>query len=120
MNNVFVGFIVALILGIITLLIIKWRNFYKDLKSLKLPPWENNCPDYWLMEGDGKCRNIHRLGKCALEDDNIMNVLVYIQQDDGVINFSKKPFIGKDGEKNKCRIAKVCNMPWTGIDNKCI
>ena len=49
-----------------------------------------------------------------------MNVLVYIQQDDGVINFSKKPFIGKDGEKNKCRIAKVCNMPWTGIDNKCI
>ena len=107
MNNVFVGFIVALILGIITLLIIKWRNFYKDLKSLKLPPWKNNCPDYWLMEGEGKCRNIHRLGKCALEDD-------------GVINFSKKPFIGKDGEKNKCRIAKVCNMPWTGVDNQCI
>ena len=107
MNSVFIGLVSALIIGMLILLALKWNNFYKDINNMKLPSWKNNCPDYWLMEGNGKCRNIHRLGKCALEDD-------------GVIDFSKKPFIGKDSDKNKCRIAKACNVPWTGIDDKCI
>ena len=107
MNNVFIAFIVALIFGIITILTFKWLNFMKDINSLKLPPWENRCPDYWLMEGEGKCRNIHKLGKCALDGD-------------GIIDFNKKPFTGEDGNKNKCRIANACNVTWTGIDDKCI
>ena len=107
MNNVFIGLVVALIIGQITLLTLKWIKFNKDIKSLKIPPWKNKCPDYWLMEGEGKCRNIHKIGKCALEDD-------------GIIDFSKKPFIGEEGDKNKCRIANACNIPWTGIDDKCI
>tara|TARA_Y100001970_G_scaffold293005_1_gene437151 strand:+ start:4873 stop:5196 length:324 start_codon:yes stop_codon:yes gene_type:complete len=107
MNKIFITFIAALIIGIITLLTIKWINFYKDIENIKIPPWQNNCPDYWLMEGKGQCRNIHRIGKCALEGD-------------GVVDFGVKPFVGEEGEKNKCRISKVCNIPWTGIDDKCI
>tara|TARA_Y100001970_G_C14205273_1_gene843576 strand:- start:1073 stop:1396 length:324 start_codon:yes stop_codon:yes gene_type:complete len=107
MNPVFLGLISAFIIGFIILLILKWKNFYRDMKNIKLPPWKNNCPDYWLMEGNGKCRNIHRLGRCATEDD-------------GIIDFNKPPFTGKDGDKNKCRIAKTCNIPWTGIDDKCV
>ena len=107
MNPVFLGLIGVLIISILTLLTMKWMKFYKDMEGVKLPPWKNNCPDYWLMENDGKCRNIHKLGKCAIEGD-------------GIIDFSKPPFTGPDGDKNKCRISKACNVPWTGIDDKCI
>jgi len=106
-NKTFIAIISSLTLGIIILLTLKWINFYKDMKSVKIPPWKNKCPDYWLMEEGGKCRNIHQLGKCALEEG-------------GVIDFSKSPFIGVNGDKNKCQVAKSCNIPWTGIDDKCV
>mgnify|MGYP001468809213 CR=1 FL=1 len=103
-------FISAITLALVVLLILiykKWHDFYESVTQKKIPPWKNKCPDYWLMEGDGKCRNVHRLGKCALKED-------------GILDFSKAPFVGSDGDKNKCRLAKTCHIPWTGIDDKCI
>lgn len=104
---VFYGLLGLLVLIFIVFMVQKWRKFLKNVNKFKLPPWKNNCPDYWMSVGKNKCKNIHKLGKCGLKED-------------GIIDFGKAPFLGSDGDRNKCRFVRACNTPWTGIDNLCI
>ena len=108
-KNIVIGLIVVIVIGFITFLVLKWRAFLNQHNKIEIPPWKNECPDYWQLVAKRKCKNIHRIGKCAIEEDS-----------DGIIDFDKAPFLGKDGDANKCRVARACNVPWTGIDNLCI
>jgi len=67
------------------------------------------CPDYWIVEGSKKCRNVNKLGKCLIKDER-----------GGLMNFDTDFFNDENtGNYAKCRWAKKCQVAWDGIDHIC-
>jgi len=67
------------------------------------------CPDYWESIGDGKCKNVHKIGRCRLTPPG------------DTVDFSGDVFNDKKtGNYMKCKWAKECHAPWEGIDNLCV
>ena len=93
--------IVALIVLIIVLIIIGF-----SLRNTKDPNWPPNvsaCPDYWEIDGSGKCVNAKALGKCnATSGDNTKD-------------FTTDDYAGSIGPCKKYTWAKVCGLAWDGI-----
>jgi hypothetical protein len=67
------------------------------------PPVIANCPDNWVMDTDGKCKNAHGLfnrgGSCS------------------EINTSLPEFVGAGGLCQKHQWSKNCEVNWDGISN---
>jgi len=113
----------AVILAIMTaiLLVVMLYNTYKklqvDIQAKGKKKYEQLCPDYWELVDQGydnngnvnsiRCRNVHELGKCALEGDRI-----YVLSDPIFYD-------PKTSDKAKCKWAKACDISWQGFDNKC-
>lgn len=96
------------IVSLILIIVYSYGNYVKFKKKQmlnvkKVKP--TNCPDYWDSIGEHKCRNIHKIGKCGLNDD---------------VDFNDKMFQNtKTGDYMKCRYSKYCNTSWEGIDDLC-
>ena len=97
--------IIAIILLILALIFfgISIRN---NKYTMKFPPVQSQCPDYWEAQenstGDQVCFNKKNLGNsnCAK-----------------TMNFNHNPWIGTDGACNKKKWAENCNIVWDGITN---
>lgn len=105
----------ASIILIITLIFIGIA-MSKGASNVSWPPIVNNCPDYWIDEGENgeQCVNTHRLGTCNIpsgEDKNSMN-------------FNVAPYIGDSGTCAKYDWATACGVTWdgitSGIANPCV
>jgi hypothetical protein len=66
------------------------------------PPETPPCPDYWINDGDQKCKNIQNLGNGSCDGDK---------------NFSAKKYQGVKGRKERCEYAKKCDIVWDGLTN---
>jgi hypothetical protein len=63
-----------------------------------------NCPDYWndYSNGNGSnCMNTKHLGTCDVEQ----------------MDFSLSKWTGNDGDCNKLKWARTCDLTWDGITN---
>lgn len=68
-----------------------------------------NCPTYWDSVEGGKCRNVHKIGKCRTG-----------KSPDDLMDFNSDIFKDKKtGNYMKCKWAKECHAPWEGIDDLC-
>ena len=68
------------------------------------------CPVYWVQESNGKCRNVHKLGRCLTRGER-----------GGLMDFSGDYFQNRDsGNYAKCKFARNCGISWDGIDSICI
>jgi hypothetical protein len=86
-------------------------NYYKSFKA-KLQATQAQlipeCPDYWETIGDKKCKNVNFLGSCANSSNN------------NIVDFSGEIFTNSNtGDYTKCKWAKACSMPWSGIERVC-
>lgn len=80
----------------------KIRDAKKKDAEAKAEPAD--CPDYWELV-NGKCRNLHGIGKCGKEND---------------IDFSDPIFTNPStGHYMKCRWAKDCGTQWEHISKLC-
>jgi hypothetical protein len=76
-------------------------------KQTDLRPYPK-CPDYWESVGDGKCKNVHKIGRCRLNPSG------------DIVDFSGQVFQNKkSGDYMRCKWAKECHAPWEGIDDLC-
>jgi len=90
-----------------------WQSYKDEQSKLTWPRHINNCPDYWVDEGSGNCRNVFNIGNCPKSKTGIL-----IPQ--GTTNFNNFLYTNEfDGNKNKCRWAKRCKASWEGIDKMC-
>ncbi len=100
-----IGFL-AFVLGCVYL-----YNYYKAFKAKLMATQAQlvtNCPDYWESVGDKVCKNVNFLGSCA--NTTLSNT----------VDFSGEIFTNSNtGDYAKCKWAKECNMPWSGIDRIC-
>ena len=64
-----------------------------------LPPYVDECPDYWEVGGEQTCNNINDLGKCG----------------GGLKNFTNFKYGGKTGVDAKRQWANECGITWSGI-----
>ena len=112
MNTYITTTVVIYIIGILVLflMIIYFYNEYKKLKEEdrknKKDIYYSNCPDYWESVGEGKCKNTFKLGKCALDNNSIMD-------------FNDDIFKNTDGNYAKCKWAKSCDTYWANINKLC-
>ena len=80
----------------------KIRDGKKKDAEAKAEPAD--CPDYWELV-NGKCRNLHGIGKCGKEND---------------IDFNDPIFTNPStGHYMKCRWAKDCGTQWEHISKLC-
>ena len=98
--------VVVIILGFVIHGVIEYRTEMNDKQNIKFPPFPNKCPDYWEVSGDGKCKNVHKVGLCRAGSNTDMD-------------FNDDLFKGKKGMYRKCSWAKQCEAPWEGIDSLC-
>lgn len=105
---------ILLALAIIGVFVAFGVQFYLGFKTIKhenedfmFPPWPSKCPDYWEVTSDGQCSNVHRIGQCKTNDNDLH------------MDFKDELFNGDQGAYNKCEWAKTCNAPWEGIDALC-
>ena len=92
-------------------IIFHYYNQYQSYNKKKSPKKRIRleCPDYWAVEGNNICRNIHKIGKCSLLGDR-----------GGKIDFNDEIFQNKDtGNYAKCKWSKTCKAPWEGISDLC-
>ena len=77
-------------------------------------PYISECPDYWTVLGDNKCKRNHNVGfrNCDPGPGHAR-----VKED--IVDFSDSIYVGKGGNKNKCEWAKKCKTTWDGIDNLC-
>jgi hypothetical protein len=86
---------------------------YTSYKSFAQPKKNDprpypKCPDYWESVGNGKCRNVHKIGNCRLKPS------------EDTVDFSGEVFQNnKSGDYMRCKWAKECHAPWEGIDDLC-
>ena len=100
---------IAVIITVLTVYFI--YNYYKTklLDKTIFPPWKSVCPDLWEVVDKNKCKNINKLGNCAITDGDL------------IIDFNDDIFKDKEkGNYYKCNWAKECGITWEGIDNLCI
>jgi hypothetical protein len=86
-------------------------NVYKDFKKATLATDASRiaqCPDYWDSVGNKKCKNANQIGVCSKTPGaDVMDF------DNEVFNNSST------GNYAKCKWAKACNTPWSGIERLC-
>lgn len=99
MNFQHIVIIVATIILILMLTIIGF-----SLKTYTInqtfPPTSSECPEYWVSTDKG-CENPNNLGKCGK----------------GPFDFSQHRYKGHNGNCNKARWARNCQVAWDGITN---
>jgi hypothetical protein len=106
--NDILSFSIIVIVGIFVL-----YYSYTAYKSFTQPKKKDTrpypkCPDYWESVENGKCRNVHKIGKCRLNTSG------------DTVDFSGPVFQSKKrGDYMRCKWAKECHAPWEGIDDLC-
>jgi hypothetical protein len=90
----------------------------KQLDKKAKQKYEQLCPDYWEIVGQKfddsgnpvsiECKNVHKLGKCAVTDRN-----TFIFEDEIFIN-------PETADISKCKWAKQCSVSWQGYDSLCV
>ena len=93
----------------------QWKKFKEEQDKAVWPPITYECPDYWTSEIRGNkkvCKNTFDLGHCPSNRNGLP-----ISQ--GTVNFNSDIYTGEDGNYNKCKWAKKCNVSWDGIDGNC-
>jgi hypothetical protein len=98
--------VITIILGFVISFVLEIRRDANKTKDIKFPPMKNKCPDYWEVQDDNVCRNVHSVGLCKTGGDRDMN-------------FNDELFTGRKGDFYKCAWSKQCQVPWEGIDNLC-
>ncbi len=91
----------------------QWKQYKEEQASLTWPRVIAPCPDYWIHEGNNKCKNQFNLGTCPKDPKTSMAMI------QGSVDFNGNMYKGKDGDIAKCKWAKTCNTTWEGIDNLC-
>lgn len=108
---------VLLVLGAVAFLVFyyyrQWRNYKEVRDSLTWPRSISNCPDFWVEERKGVCRNVHDLGKCP-NNPQTSQIL-----SNATVDFNGTAYKGPNGPVNKCKWTKLCNVSWEGVDNLC-
>ncbi len=97
---------ISIIIGFVVSFVLEIRRDEAATKNVKFPPMKNVCPDYWEVQDDNVCRNVHSVGLCKTGGDRDMN-------------FNDELFTGRKGDFYKCAWSKQCQVPWEGIDNLC-
>lgn len=90
----------------------QYKNYVTEQQKQTWPINISACPDYWVHEGDNKCKNPFGVGQCPKGQDGEAVV-------GGTQDFSSNLYQGLDGKFEKCKWAKTCNTSWEGIDNLC-
>ena len=93
--------IVAIVILIIVLVIIGFS--LSRIKDPKWPPVTPECPDYWELDGTGKCKNTKALGTCNT------------QSGANTVDFSEPEYAGSLGPCRKYNWAKSCGVTWDGV-----
>ena len=99
MNFQQIVIIIATIILIIMLIIIGY-SLAKHRSNQIFPPASSECPDFWRSTDKG-CENPRNLGKCG----------------EGPFNFNDHRYKGHNGDCNKARWARNCQVTWAGITN---
>ena len=95
------------VIGFLVILIIIYNFFFvsSDDDDADKEKEASQCPDYWDVTDEKMCRNVHKIGKCGLEND---------------VDFNDPMFTDKKtGDLMKCKWSKYCNVPWEHIDDIC-
>tara|TARA_B100001093_G_scaffold452749_1_gene461009 strand:- start:7339 stop:7692 length:354 start_codon:yes stop_codon:yes gene_type:complete len=100
------------IVGLTMYYYLQYQSYNKEQANKTWPENIADCPDYWVNEGNGNCRNTHNIGKCP-KDSKGKRV------NQGVMNFDSATYKGDQGAVNKCRWAKKCHVSWEGVDQNC-
>ena len=91
--------IVAAIILILMLIFIAY-SLVENRNNKTFPPISSECPDFWISTDKG-CENPKNLGKCG----------------SGPFDFNQSSYKGHDGNCNKARWARNCQVTWSGITN---
>ena len=91
----------------------QWSAYKEEQDKLTWPRMVLPCPDFWVHEGNGVCRNVHNIGKCP--NDPQTGRLDPNQ----TVAFNGALYDGANGKENKCKWTKRCGATWEGIDNLC-
>ena len=112
---------ISIILVIITLIIIsfyyyrQYKNYKEQQSKLTWPKEYTRCPDYWIHDGEHKCKNNFKLGKCKDVD---MKSIASVSNSSN-INTLDNEMNKKDVLEKKCKWAKRCKVSWEGVDKLC-
>ena len=96
--------VVAIIMLMICLTLVG-VSLYNQKYTTAFPPVVADCPDYWLDKSDGdssNCENVKNLGKDSCST---------------TMDFSTSSWTGDNGQCNKSRWARACDLTWDGITN---
>lgn len=93
--------IIATIALIVVLIIIGFSM--RNTKDTNWPPLVPACPDYWELDGSGKCVNTKALGTCKNTSA------------DKTMDFTTNAYAGTLGPCKKHTWAKKCGLAWDGI-----
>ena len=100
--------IIGVLVGFGVQMYYEYKHFKNDDETFMFPPWPSVCPDYWESEGNGVCKNVHKIGQCRRSDTNMH------------MDFNAEDmYTGSDGMYNKCEWSKACEAPWEGVDHLC-
>ena len=107
---------------------VQYRNWKNQQSILTWPIEINQCPDYWISEGNGICRNKFNLGTCPSDSNNKL-------KSNGIVNFrnivggvsansnNEQKFNSEMNSKanliKKCKWTKQCGSSWEGVDKLC-
>ena len=108
--------IYKVLLGILVVCLIyyyykQWKSYSKHQSKLTWPRKISECPDYFISDNNGGCKNTYNLGTCPSENGVLLP--------NSVVKFDTAEFSGDDAPYNKCRWAKDCQVSWEGVDNLC-
>ena len=88
-------------------LIIVGILMYNSRGNINFPPDIGKCPDYWQVNEDGSCQNTNskfnlgNLGETECESKS----------------FNDAKYFSVNGDVEKCKWAKSCDLTWDGITN---
>ena len=112
MDQMTMVFFSLAIAGLTMYYYLQYQAYKKQQDEKTWPENIAECPDYWVNEGNGNCRNIQNIGKCPKKSDGS-------RENQGVVNFNTATYKGEQGAVNKCRWAKKCHVSWEGVDGNC-
>jgi hypothetical protein len=103
---------------LIYLLFMTYNKIIKQLNSKTREKYVQLCPDYWDIVGQKfddsgnvvsiECKNVHKLGKCAVSDRD-------------TFIFEDEIFINPDtADISRCKWAKRCGTTWEGYNDLCV
>ena len=103
MRTLYIVLLIVVLFGLGNYYYRQYMNYLEEQDKKTWPEYIAPCPDYYIHEGNNKCRDVKNIskGKCNRLD------------------FGIKIYGGADGNLNKCRKAKECGISWEGIDRIC-